>query len=76
MLRVEEEIEDKIRQDVVKMLEAKKAERVRGGLWRGCKRSLAKPTQQNKETKRPRGSSSSSSSSSASWCQWGVSSSE
>ena len=58
MLRVEEEIEDKVRQDVVNMLQGKKkANRFKGKLWRGVP-SPAKMKQKkkgkNKGTKRPR----------------------
>ena len=69
MLRVEEEIEDKVRQDVVNMLQGEKAKGIRCKMWRGCSPSPAKLKQKNKGknkgTKRPRDSSSSSSSSSS-----------
>ena len=70
MLRVEEEIEDKIRQDVVDMLEKERTKGIRSKLWKGASPSPAKAKQTNKEkktgTKRPRPSSRSSSSSSSS----------
>ena len=73
MLRVEEEIEDKIRKDVVDMLEAQRTKGIKSTLWKGASAaspSPAKAKKTNKEekkgTKRPRPSSTSSSSSSSS----------
>ena len=73
MLRVEEEIEDKIRKDVVDMLEAQRTKGKKYRLWKGASPSPAKAKQRSKEekkgTKRPRSSSPSPSSSSSSSSQ-------
>ena len=70
MLRVEEEIEDKIRKDVVDMLEGEKVKDKKFKLWKGASPSPLKMRQRSKEvnkgTKRHRSASPSSSSSSSS----------